>query len=163
MSFLEGGPLPKNADFRILATDIDPPKVVAFARTGRYHDRMMTGLDDAHRQAYFTPCAQDPTHHIVSQELKSLVVFRELNLLHDWPMGGKFDVIFCRNVVIYFDADTQSRLWHRFAGVLHPDAWMFLGHSERVSEACSDLFRNKGVTAYQRSDHTAAAPMPSCT
>ena len=163
MSFLEAGPLPANADFRILATDIDP-KVVAFGRAGRYHERMMSGLGDAHRQAYFTPCPQDPSHHVISQKLKSLVVFRELNLLHKWPMGGKFDVIFCRNVVIYFDADTQTRLWHRFAGALHPDAWMFLGHSERVSETCLNLFHNRGVTAYQRSDHPAAAsPLPSCT
>lgn len=163
MSFLEAGPLPANADFRILASDIDP-KVVAFGRKGRYHERMMSGLDDAHRQTFFTPCPQDPDHYLVSAKLKSMISFRELNLLHKWPMSGKFDVILCRNVVIYFNADTQNDLWHRFAEVLQPDAWLFLGHSERVSESCSNLFSNRGVTAYQRRDSLApASPMASCT
>ena len=163
MAFLASGPLPPNADFRILASDIDP-KVVAFGRAGRYHERMMTGLSDDLRQAHFTPCPQEANHHVVSQALKSLVVFRELNLLNQWPMRGKFDVIFCRNVVIYFDAETQTRLWHRFAEVLHPEAWLFLGHSERISEDCFDLFSNRGVTAYQRcASLSPQRPSPSCT
>ena len=163
MSFLDGGPIPANGDFRILASDIDP-KVVAFGRAGRYHERMMSGLNEAHRTTYFAPCPLDPDHYVASQNLKSLVSFRELNLLNKWPMRGKFDVILCRNVVIYFNADTQTDLWHRFAEVLHPDAWLFLGHSERVSESCANLFSNRGVTAYQRRDSFApASPLASCT
>ena len=157
MSFLETGPLPPNADFRILASDIDP-KVVSFGRQGRYHERMLNGLPEPMRKDHFTQDPTDPDHFLVSPALKSLVVFRELNLLHQWPMRGKFDVIFCRNVVIYFDAETQTRLWRKFAQAMQPDAWLFLGHSERVCENCSSLFINQGVTAYQRND---AALTPS--
>lgn len=156
ISFLESGPLPSNADFRILATDIDP-KVIAFGRTGRYHERMLTGVSDNLRKTYFIPCRQDASVFTVSEQLKTLVYFRELNLLNKWPMRGSFDVIFCRNVVIYFDAKTQIRLWHRFAEVLYPEAWLFLGHSERVTENNSHLFANRGVTAYQR----CVSSMPS--
>ncbi|WP_300512994.1 protein-glutamate O-methyltransferase [Aliiroseovarius sp.] len=157
IAFLEAGPLPERADFRVLASDIDP-KVVAFGHVGRYHDSMMTGLSEAHRQAHFTPCPREANHQIVSSALRSMVVFRELNLQDRWPMRGRFDVIFCRNVVIYFDAATQNRLWHRFAEVLHPEGWMFLGHSERVSENCSKLFSNRGDTAYQRCPPPAPPP-----
>lgn len=158
MSILESGPLPAKADLRILASDIDP-KVVAFGRRGIYQDRMMTGLPDPMRDRYFNEVKDNRGHFEASAALKDLVAFRELNLLHSWPMRGTFDIVFCRNVVIYFDTRTQDTLWQKFAKVMSPGAWLFLGHSERISDSCAPLFANKGVTAYQRvGDSTRPQP-----
>jgi chemotaxis protein methyltransferase CheR len=65
-------------------------------------------------------------------------------------MRGPFDVIFCRNVAIYFDKQTQARLWQRFAGLTPPGGYLFLGHSERLSGPADAMFRSVGVTAYWR-------------
>jgi two-component system chemotaxis response regulator CheY len=76
--------------------------------------------------------------------------FEELNLLGPWPFNGMFDVIFCRNVVIYFDAPTRMALWRRFAERLHPGGTLFVGHSERVDADLEPLLEPSGVTQYRR-------------
>lgn len=156
MSIIENYDLPEGADLRILATDIDP-KVIAFARRGAYDERMVSGVAPALLEKYFTR-RQTATggSWIVSQKLKRLISFRELNLLQPWPMQGKFDVIFCRNVVIYFNEKTQQQLWKNFARILHPGGWLFLGHSERVSEQYLDLLSPAGMTTYRRSENPGA-------
>ena len=77
------------------------------------------------------------------------MTYRQLNLIGDWPMKGKFDVIFCRNVVIYFDEPTQMRIWSRFAGLLADEGHLYIGHSERVSGDAKNLFDNIGITTYR--------------
>lgn len=155
MTLLESGAT-GNMDIKILATDIDTT-VVSHARAGFYPDRMLSGLPDRLRQKYFAADqADNETGFRAEASLKALVSFRELNLLRPWPMQASFDVIFCRNVVIYFDAETQDTLWKRFAAAMAPGSWLFLGHSERVSEGSLDLFEKRGVTAYQRTN----APAP---
>ena len=154
MTLLEAG-ISNQADVRILASDIDP-NVIAHARAGVYPDRMTTGLPPHLRDKYFAAGqAEGARTWQARRDLRDLIAFRELNLLRDWPMRGQFDVIFCRNVVIYFDAPTRGRLWHRFAGVMPPGGWLFLGHSERVSDGGFDLFETRGITTYQRSDRCA--------
>jgi chemotaxis protein methyltransferase CheR len=64
-------------------------------------------------------------------------------------MRGQFDIIFCRNVVIYFDQQTQAGLWPRFHGALVPSGWFFIGHSERISDASVHLYQSVGQTAYR--------------
>jgi len=146
--------IPAESDVRILATDIDP-NVIAHARAGHYNSQMMTGLSPERRDRFFQPSGpSQPDSWRPKSDLSNLITFRELNLLRDWPMRGPFDVIFCRNVVIYFDQDTQDRLWQRFAAMLAPDGWLFLGHSERISEQHLPLFASRGVTSYQRRDIT---------
>ena len=71
-------------------------------------------------------------------------------------MRGRFDAIFCRNVVIYFSPATLSGLWPRFAAALQPDGWFFLGHSERVQDDGAGHFRPDGVTTYRRVATAAA-------
>ncbi|GKY87698.1 CheR family methyltransferase [Sinisalibacter aestuarii] len=151
---LKDAGLSATQDVRILGTDIDPG-VIAHARRGRYPAHMMTGLSDDMRARHFSPA---PGGWQVSPDLAALVSFRTLNLLDDWPMRGAFDAIFCRNVVIYFDAETQARLWPRFAHHLAPEGWLFLGHSERVSPAAQAHFTSRGLTSYQRA---GAIPAPA--
>ena len=82
-------------------------------------------------------------------ELKSLISFRSLNLLGPWPMKGQFDVIFCRNVVIYFDKATQRTLFDRFAELLVPNGHLFVGHSETLHNI-TDRFDHIGRTIHRR-------------
>jgi len=85
----------------------------------------------------------------MSESLQSLITFNQLNLMNQWPMRGPFDLIFCRNVVIYFDKPTQRVLFDRYADLLRPDGHIFLGHSESLFKV-SDRFKLIGNTMYQR-------------
>ena len=78
-----------------------------------------------------------------------LITFKQLNLLHPWPMKGPFDVIFCRNVIIYFNKDTQRKLFDRYASMLAPDGYLFVGHSETLHKV-TDRFNLLGKTIYER-------------
>lgn len=85
----------------------------------------------------------------VKPDLSSLIEFRQLNLLHSWPMKGPFDIIFCRNVIIYFDKSVQAQLFKQFARVLKPGGKMVIGHSENLAGVTND-FRLIGRTIYER-------------
>lgn len=157
----EAGLAAEKHDVRILASDIDP-KVVRTALRGVYPTHMQSGLDDSHRAAHFDPAPQDGKDALVAkQHLRDLIAFRELNLLKDWPMRGRFDAVFCRNVVIYFDAETQAGLWGRFAAASEPGGWLFIGHSERVAGPHAAAFENTGMTAYRRLSTKVSAPLNS--
>ena len=134
-------------DSRILATDIDP-KIIAQAKAGIYDGQAIETVDAAMRKQWFTQTPEKRWQ--VGDQVKQLITFRELNLMAQWPFRGPFDVIFCRNVVIYFDAPTQARLWARFAEVLAPGGYLFVGHSERVSGPACGQFGPAGVTQYRR-------------
>ena len=71
--------------------------------------------------------------------------------MHNWPMRGLFDVIFCRNVVIYFDTETSERIWAKFANQLESNGMLYVGHSERVGNAEKIGMETVGVTAYRKS------------
>ena len=81
-----------------------------------------------------------------------MIHFKQLNLLHPWPMHGPFDIIFCRNVMIYFDAKTKATLSQGFTDLLHPASWLYIGHSETLSRKKTDL-ELLGKTIYRRKDH----------
>jgi chemotaxis protein methyltransferase CheR len=82
--------------------------------------------------------------------IRDLVRFRKLNLLHPWPMRGLFDVIFCRNVMIYFDEPTKEALLRRLADQLAVGGYLFIGHSERLIGEASARFRSMGQTIYRK-------------
>jgi chemotaxis protein methyltransferase CheR len=85
----------------------------------------------------------------VRPELRNLVGFKQLNLLADgWPVEGPFDAIFCRNVMIYFDKDTQRKILSRFVPLMKRDALLFAGHSENFLYV-SDSLRLRGKTVYE--------------
>ena len=133
-------------DIRILASDIDEA-VLDTARRGTYAERLLQDVGDALRRRFFTSEGDDFT---VRDSLRGLVTFRRLNLIGAWPIKGRFDAIFCRNVVIYFDAATQAALWPRFHRLLEPGGVLFVGHSERLDPESAQEFVSAGVTAWRR-------------
>jgi chemotaxis protein methyltransferase CheR len=118
-------------DLRILATDIDP-NVVARAKAGIYRDEAVAPIASAMRERWLTRERGDEKLWRIKDEVRALITFNELNLIGAWPMRGRFDVVFCRNVVIYFEEETQVFLWNRFKSVLTPDGRLYIGHSERI-------------------------------
>lgn len=137
-------------DIRILATDIDA-EVLAFARAGTYPLSMIEGVPPALASKYLATVAGSPDQRQVTDPLSRLVSFRDLNLHEAWPMQGSFDLIFCRNVLIYFDPVMQQRLLSRFHKILQHDGWLMLGHSERVPASIAADFVSGGITALRKS------------
>jgi chemotaxis protein methyltransferase CheR len=147
MTLLSVAPDAGGLDIKILATDIDP-NMVADGRAGVYSDSLLTAVPPDMRKTWFSP-APGGNGQQIADEVRALVAFRELNLIGDWPMRGRFDAIFCRNVVIYFGEDTQAKIWSRFAPMLNPGGTLYIGHSERVSGPAADRFKPDGVTTYK--------------
>lgn len=136
-------------DFRILATDIDP-KILALARAGAYDENALETVNPSMRKQWFKEVDVGGRRKFqVDDRVKRLITFNELNLMAQWPVKGPFDVIFCRNVVIYFDEPTQVKIWSRFAGLLAEGGHLYIGHSERVSGDPKNLFDNTGITTYK--------------
>ncbi len=146
ITVLSALPEAANLDVKILATDIDP-NMVAEGKAGIYREEAVAPVPLDLRRRWFKKAPVEGSWE-VADELRALVSFRELNLIGDWPMKGKFDAIFCRNVVIYFDEPTQERIWSRFAPLLEPRGTLYIGHSERVTGAATSLFETTGLTTY---------------
>lgn len=132
-------------DVKILASDIDPD-VIDTARRGIYAADAVAQVPADQRAKWFVPMG--PRNFRVADEPRELIAFRELNLIGDWPMKGKFDVIFCRNVVIYFQEETQTRIWARFKTYLAPGGCLYIGHSERLT-GNTDGFKTEALTTYR--------------
>jgi chemotaxis protein methyltransferase CheR len=133
-------------DIKLLATDLDS-NVVQHAKNGVYAVDRVDDIDPARRKRCFTDANSEQVR--VKPDIQKIVTFKQLNLLNQWPVKGPFDVIFCRNVVIYFDKETQKKLFDRYAEVLAPDGYLFIGHSENLNKV-SDRFKQIGRTIYQR-------------
>ena len=138
---------PGHWDFKILATDLDT-NVLDTAKSGTYEAQSITGIDDSHLSSFFKLDASSQKYR-VKDKLKSLITFKQLNLLDEWPMKGPFDVIFCRNVVIYFDLATKNKLFERYAKLLRPNGYLILGHSETMSRDVK-MYKPLGSTIYQK-------------
>lgn len=155
MTLLGHWPEVLRADVLILATDIDA-EVIQTARRGIYDAREVDDVPSPLLRKFTAPGPQ-PGTVITAAPLREMIRFEQLNMLGPWPFGGSFDVIFCRNVVIYFDAETRCQLWQRFAERLDPGGWLFVGHSERVAQSLESYLRPSGVTRYRRTD----VPVPA--
>ncbi|MDR7505834.1 MAG: protein-glutamate O-methyltransferase [Armatimonadota bacterium] len=135
-------------DFRILASDIDT-EVLARAQAGIYTREELARVPVALRRRYFVPTA-GPERMRIRPEVQARVVFRQINLLAEpWPIRTRFEIIFCRNVLIYFDRATQRRVVERFARVLAPSGLLVLGHSESLLGLATG-FTHLGGTIYRR-------------
>jgi chemotaxis protein methyltransferase CheR len=131
-------------DIRILATDIDPNMLAAGA-AGIYEPNLLAGVPASLRR-WFTRTADG---FQIAAEARALVRFRKMNLIGPWPMRGGFQVIFCRNVVIYFDNAAQDAIWSRILPLLDADGVLYIGHSERVSGPAEAGLRSDGITIYR--------------
>jgi chemotaxis protein methyltransferase CheR len=138
-----------DVDARILATDIDSD-VLAQARRGVYEDSRIASVPAALRSRAFLRGTGQHTGHVrVRPEVAARLMFQRVNLLEPWPMKGKFDIVMCRNVVIYFDKETQRRLFDRIADILQPEGLLYLGHAESLYQV-SDRFESVGRTIYRK-------------
>lgn len=135
-------------DVKILATDIDP-NMIAEGRVGRYSSTAVEDVPPELKKRWLRKVREDEWQ--VADEAMQLVSFRELNLFAQWPMKRPFDIIFCRNVAIYFDKTKQAELWARFAKTLLPAGYLYIGHSERITGPATDIFANDGITTWRRS------------
>lgn len=138
------------ANFRLTASDIDS-KVLATAAQGVYRVEGLKGMSADRIQRFFMrgKGANDGMARVKS-ELRQIVDFISVNLIKDdWPFREPFDVVFCRNVMIYFDAPTQRKVLERIHRVMKPGGLLFVGHAENFSES-RDLFSLRGKTVYER-------------
>ena len=129
----------------IVATDIDHA-ILERARSARYRDGELTGIPPQSRQQFFAP---EGDEWVLRQPVRDMVRFEHMNLHGAWTFDGPFDVIFCRNVIIYFDAAAQLRLWDKFCRQLRPGGWLLIGHSERIPDHLRTRLRPVGHTVYQ--------------
>ena len=134
---------------RIVASDIDT-NVLATAGRGVY-PADARGLTATHHRAHFLRGKGDNSGFIrVKPELARMIEFRVHNLMDArWSLGDPFDIVFCRNVMIYFDAPTQRKVLERIHGVMKPGSLLFVGHSENFTDS-KDIFRLRGKTVYER-------------
>ncbi|MBL7003370.1 MAG: protein-glutamate O-methyltransferase [Gammaproteobacteria bacterium] len=139
----------KDWDIKILATDIDS-NVVAIARAGVYKDDRVGDLDHSRIKRFMKKGTGSNSGYIrMNKDVVEMVKFNKLNLLKPWPMKEKFDVIFCRNVVIYFDKETKMKLVARFHQQLLNKGYLIMGHSESLYQVTDD-FELLGKTVYQK-------------
>lgn len=146
---LDEAQLPARWDVKVLATDIDT-QILATAEAGVYPEARTDQVSAARRQRYFTPALGAERGQLrIAPNLRARVRFRALNLFDPWPMKQRFDVIFCRNVIIYFDPENKARLIARFADALAPGGHLVLGHSESLLRDVRGL-APAGKTIYRK-------------
>ena len=147
-TLLSAWPEAASHDVKILATDIDRT-VLATAAEAVYAEPLLEGVSVDVRRKFFEPAGGDRFR--VVEPVRRLITFRQLNLIESWPMSGPFQAIFCRNVVIYFDDETQQRVWEKFVPRLAADGALYIGHSERVTGPAAAHLRGDGVSTYRPS------------
>ena len=143
--------LPKSSgwDVKILATDLDS-NMVDRGKSGVYTTERVEGLTPERMKKWVKKGTGDNADKVrMSEDLRDMITFKELNLMEAWPIKGPFDFMFCRNVVIYFNKDTQRILFDRYADLLSPKAHLFIGHSESLNKV-TDRFDLLGKTIYQK-------------
>jgi chemotaxis protein methyltransferase CheR len=152
MVLREAGALLAGWDVKLLATDLDSA-VLAHGSAGVYAHERFESVNRKRVERFFDRGTGAQTGKLrAREELRSLITFRQLNLMHGWPMRGPFDAIFCRNVIIYFDKPTQRALFERMATLQKPGDFLFLGHSESLYRV-SDRYELVGRTIYRRLDN----------
>lgn len=149
MTVIESFPELRTWDVKILATDLDSD-VLAKAQRGLYAADRVRSMGAQRLSRFFVEKrGREGPSFEVSAELSALITFKQLNLMHPLPMKGPLDAIFCRNVVIYFDKDTQRELFSRVATLQRPGDLLFLGHSESLFKV-SESYTPIGKTVYRR-------------
>lgn len=141
--------VPPGWDAKVIATDLDS-NVVATGQSGVYKLDRLKGMSLERKRRWFMKgTGAREGYARVKKELQEIIEFGQLNLMAEWPIKENIDVIFCRNVVIYFDKQTQARLFDRYANILPTDGHLFVGHSESLYNVC-DRFELLGKTIYRK-------------
>ena len=139
---------PSNIDFKILATDLDT-NVIETGQRGVYSVDKLAPISEEYLKWFEQTNECTPNQKQVDEQLKKYIYFKQLNLMQDWPMSGPFQLIICRNVLIYFDKPTQEKLVRRYYDLLEPGGCLILGHSESLGNN-RDLFDNLGKTIFRK-------------
>ena len=141
--------VPSDWDVKILATDLDT-NVLDHARRGVYELEKLDGVASERRRRWFWKGkGSNAGFARAAPELQRLITFRQLNLIESWRFRNPFDVIFCRNVIIYFDKPTRAQLFERFADALTDDGYLMLGHSETMTGE-TERFEFSGRNVYRK-------------
>ncbi|MCF6202620.1 MAG: protein-glutamate O-methyltransferase [Methylococcaceae bacterium] len=147
MTLLEN--VPNSWDIKILATDLDT-NVLKTAASGVYNSDRVDGLPASTIKKWFKKGSGSNANKVkISKDCQRLIQFKQLNLMKEWPFRHNFDVIFCRNVLIYFDRDTKERLAQRYGDLLAIGSHLFIGHSESLNKLETD-FNLIGNTIYKK-------------
>jgi chemotaxis protein methyltransferase CheR len=133
-------------DIKILATDIDT-NMLHKCKTAIYKEEALEDIPEEYRKRFTIKSEKETI--LMADILRKMITFKQLNLLEDFPMRGPFDIIFCRNVVIYFDKPTQIGLFNKIADILTPDGILYIGHSESLFKVC-EQFSLIGRTTYKK-------------
>jgi chemotaxis protein methyltransferase CheR len=136
----------RSADVRLLATDIAPHVVESVAR-GFYAENVASGVPEPYRSTWMRPA---PGGFVVAEEARRLVTARVLNLFERWPLKAQYDVIFCRNVMIYFGDPAKEELEERFVNQLAHGGHLYIGHSERLIGPAAGRMKSCGHTIYAK-------------
>ena len=147
LTILSHMPDVRSFDVKILATDINP-HVLETARRAIYPAEEVQGVPLDQRRAWMEAAGNGTMK--LDDAVRGLVNFKRLNLMGAWPMRGPFDAVFCRNVLIYFDEKTQTRLLNRVTSLLRPGGFLYLGHSERLVGPAEAMFKADGTTSYRK-------------
>jgi len=143
ITLLEALPNPLSWSIRVFASDLSFTALER-AQCGIYTPEQLKGVESPYVQKYFRP---ENGHFLLRDQVRKYVIFDYHNLKHDNGLRG-MDIIFCRNVMIYFDAEEQRRLVNRFANSLIPGGYLFMGHAESMQGLCGRfamVHRNKGI------------------
>jgi len=146
--FIASNPGLLNVDVQILATDISPA-ILLSAEKGRYDDMAMArGLSPDRKKKFFR---ETPNYWQINPAISSRIQFRPLNLLQSYNLLGKFDIIFCRNVLIYFSTGSKKQILEKMCNILNPGGHIFLGGSESITGITDKLnmVRTNGGVVYQ--------------
>ncbi len=146
MTLLES--VPQDWKVTILATDLDT-QVLQTASEGVYTEDRIADLSQDVLKRWFLKSKSSPSHVKVKDSLQKIITFKQLNLMTEWGMNVAFDVIFCRNVLIYFDRETKAALVKRYAKLLSSKSWLFIGHSESLNQICNE-FELVSTTTYRK-------------
>ncbi|MEM7779733.1 MAG: CheR family methyltransferase [Pseudomonadota bacterium] len=134
----------------VLASDLAEHAVNA-AQRALYPEEALSKVPEKLRENWCEKTEEDGAPMLaISSHITNMLRYRQLNLLRPWPFSAQFDVIFCRNVMIYFDGPTKDALLVNFARQLKPGGYLYIGHSERVSGEASGLLEPVGSTIYRR-------------
>ncbi len=145
---LHGFPKVSECDFKILATDVSRG-VLESGRKGIYSNLSAQCVPEKFRSILFDEKGAD-SNTAVRDCLKDIISFRYLNFMEPWPVKGPFQVIFCRNAVIYMKAEMQAKIWSNMSAVMEAGSTLFVGHSERMGREFDDRFVSVGKTTFRR-------------